>query len=266
MPQYNADAAHHVTHGALTVQAVQAFKDNLIWIISKNDCCTVVDPGQAAPVLAHLQMTHQNLSDIVITHHHHDHIGGVEELLLAYPKANLWRASEAYALPQFVTVCQGAITLKQWAIPGHTLDHVAYFIESDKDSPARLFCGDTLFSGGCGRVFEGTFAQMLDSLNTLAQLPDDTLVYCAHEYTASNLRFACFVDPNNQQLQDYQKWVHHQVAHNLSTLPSNIALEKTINPFLRATQLQTWAQEHSGQKMTDTLVSFTYLRTLKNTF
>ena len=222
----------------LAVLTVPAFKDNYLWIIHDGVHAAVVDPGDAEPILAALQENGLTLTAILLTHHHADHIGGVTRLLELSNVPVFGPRNEAIAAVNRplgegdrVQVPGLALELAVLDVPGHTNGHIAYVRD---DGKARwLFCGDTLFGGGCGRLFEGTPAQMAASLAKLAALPDDTLVYCAHEYTLSNLRFAEALEPENRALQ-------MRVAHDsqlrgthLPTIPSTIGIEKATNPFLR---------------------------------
>ncbi|MDI9330617.1 MAG: hydroxyacylglutathione hydrolase [Alphaproteobacteria bacterium] len=217
---------------------IPAFDDNYLWLMHDGADALVVDPGAAPPVQEVLQRMGLNLKAILVTHHHADHVGGVVELLQA-TGATVY-GPEAEDIPGPYSGCQGGQVLDVLGVrfevidvPGHTAGHVAYFAPALSPSPL-LFCGDTLFSGGCGRLFEGTPAQMLDSLDRLAALPDDTRVCCAHEYTLSNLRFAVAVEPGNADLLAYQSKCIASREQGVPTLPSSIGLERRINPFLRS--------------------------------
>ena len=198
----------------------------------------VVDPGEASPVLQALQREGVVLRDILVTHHHADHTGGIDALRQA-TGAQVWGPALEQIPSPFTPLAQGSTVHAlglPWTVldvPGHTAGHIAYFCQM-KDEAPLLFCGDTLFSGGCGRLFEGSPEQMLDSLTRLAALPPDTRVCCAHEYTLSNLRFALTVDPDNADLLAYRDHCQATRANNLPTLPSSIAMERRINPFLRS--------------------------------
>ena len=212
-----------------------AFRDNYIWLLRSGRHAAVVDPGDAAPVLAWLQAHGDwQLSDILITHHHPDHVGGVATLKAATGARVCGPARENIpardlALDDGADIEVLGRRFLIYALPGHTLGHIAYYQAEE----GWLFCGDTLFAAGCGRLFEGTAAQMLTSLDTLAALPDTTQVCCAHEYTLANLRFACAVEPDNAALQAYQRHCVALRAQQQPTLPSTLATEKAINPFLR---------------------------------
>lgn len=216
---------------------IPAFSDNYIWMLHDAAHALVVDPGDAAPVLDALHQRGLQLQFILVTHHHADHVGGVAQLRQA-TGAQVW--GPAYEqLPEPVERVQGGDTVQAlggpWQVidvPGHTSGHIAFYSKAAQPQPV-LFCGDTLFSAGCGRLFEGTPQQMQQSLDALAALPDDTLVCCAHEYTMSNLRFAQAVEPNNEALAHYQRHCQALREAGRPTLPSVLETERSINPFLR---------------------------------
>lgn len=221
----------------IQIVGLHAFNDNYLWLIHDNSRAVIVDPGDASVVIAALQHFSLELEAILITHHHPDHIGGVNKLKQRYPNADIYGpnspniASVEHKLSEdeHVTILD-SLRLSVLEVPGHTLDHIAYYTEAPT---ALLFCGDTLFAGGCGRMFEGTPDQMLNSLVKLKQLAPETLVYCAHEYTQANLDFAIAVEPNNKLLA--QRIADTKLAreNNIATVPSNIAIEMSTNPFLR---------------------------------
>ncbi|WP_339466433.1 hydroxyacylglutathione hydrolase [Pseudomonas sp. EA_65y_Pfl2_P74] len=219
----------------IQISALPAFTDNYIWLLQdhRTQRCAVVDPGDAAPVQAWLA-AHPGwvLSDILITHHHHDHVGGVERLKNACGATVYGPASENIPARDVALNDNDTVNVLGWdfdvyAVPGHTLGHIAYYHHG------LLFCGDTLFAAGCGRLFEGTPQQMHHSLSRLAALPEDTLVYCTHEYTLSNLKFAAAVEPSNPDIAARLEKVIQHRQNNVMTLPSTLALEKLTNPFLR---------------------------------
>lgn len=237
-----------------SVIAVPIFNDNYIWVIYNLALqeAVAVDPGHAEPLLDFLKEHELSLKGILVTHHHPDHIGGIHKLQAAQaaPVPVYGPASER--IPQINHPLADGDTVqlpfsqtsqtRQFTVihtPGHTLDHLCYFSPADDSaseipSAPWLFSGDTLFSGGCGRLFEGTPAQMHESLNRLASLPDETLVFCTHEYTLANLKFAALAEPTNMNIQNHIQHVQTLRAAEKPSLPSSIALEKQINPFLRA--------------------------------
>ena len=255
--------------------ALPAFSDNYLWLWQQDQMAVVVDPGDAAPVLQALAKDGLKLAAILVTHHHADHVGGVRELHLATGAQVFGPAREDIPAP-FTPVMHGdhltlmGQTVQVLDVPGHTAGHVAYFLPNTPQSPV-LFCGDTLFSGGCGRIFEGTPAQMLASLDRLAALPSSTRVCCAHEYTLSNLRFALTVEPCNIDLQTYMAQCQQLRAQGTPTLPAQLGTELQINPFLRARhpRVQHAVAQHAGlsaHEQTDDVAVFAALREWKNGF
>ena len=255
--------------------AIPAFSDNYLWLWHQDGQAVVVDPGDAQPVKEVLSREKLNLAAILVTHHHADHIGGVDELREATGAQVYGPARENIpeplipALPDAPFQLLGQ-TVQVIDVPGHTAGHIAYFLPDAPQSPV-LFCGDTLFSGGCGRIFEGTPKQMLASLDALAALPANTRVCCAHEYTLSNLKFALAVEPNNQDLQNYQAHCKSLRAQNLPTLPADLGNELKINPFLRSrlTTVRQSVAQHAGlsaQVQNDDVTLFAALREWKNNF
>lgn len=214
-----------------------AFADNYIWMLHDGKNALVVDPGDAQPVAEALLREGVQLQGILVTHHHADHTGGVNVLrelsgASVYGPANEVMPEPITRLSEGDRVQLLGLDFDVMEVPGHTAGHIAYFCPDTGNTPL-LFCGDTLFSGGCGRLFEGTAAQMQASLHRLASLPDTTRVCCTHEYTLSNLKFAMEVEPDNPQLAAYQSHCTALRADGLPTLPSSIEMERQINPFLR---------------------------------
>lgn len=258
----------------LTVLALPAFQDNYLWLVHDGVHAAVVDPGDAAPVHAALAAHGLRLTAILLTHHHADHIGGVPSLLAEWqvpvfgPRNDgIGAVTEPLGEGDRVRVPGLELELEVLDVPGHTLGHIAY---AGRAPGARwLFCGDTLFGAGCGRLFEGTPRQMADSLAKLAALPDDTLVYCAHEYTMSNLRFAQAVEPGNAQLTARVRDDGARRAAGQPTLPSTVGLERATNPFLRCTEPRiVQSLVEAGRARPDAAPSevFAALREWKNTF
>ncbi|WP_442108784.1 hydroxyacylglutathione hydrolase [Pseudomonas sp. NUPR-001] len=258
----------------IQIDALRAFTDNYIWLLqdTANQRCAVVDPGDAAPVLAWLT-AHPGwqLSDILITHHHHDHVGGVEALKKATGARVCGPANERIpgrdlALDDNASLNVLGLDLQVLAVPGHTLGHIAYYC--GQTATPLLFCGDTLFAAGCGRLFEGTAEQMHHSLQRLAALPAQTLVYCTHEYTLSNLRFAKAVEPENQHIAQRFDDVTQLRAQDRITLPSTLALEKLTNPFLRTaeTSVKEKIDERSARITPTQSAVFAGLRAWKDSF
>lgn len=219
----------------MEVLAVPAFQDNYLWLLhDPARCAWIVDPGDAAPVEAALDAHHLTLAGVLITHHHFDHTGGALQLAAQhgcpiYGPANSPFEGITAPLVDGATLTLGTTGFTVLTVPGHTLDHIAYY----SAEAGLLFCGDTLFAGGCGRMFEGTAPQMYESLARLAALPDATAVYCAHEYTLANLRFAKAVEPDNAALLGRIAEAEALRAAGTPTVPTTIALERATNPFLR---------------------------------
>jgi hydroxyacylglutathione hydrolase len=255
----------------LTLIPVPAFTDNYLWLLHDGQRALVVDPGDAAPVQRALTKLSLELDTILITHHHADHTGGVDELRRTTGAKVYGPAAEKIPKP-YIALKEGdtatalGLNFQVIDVPGHTAGHIAFYTPDVNNKPL-LFCGDTLFSGGCGRLFEGTPAQMLVSLDKLAALPGATVVCCTHEYTLSNLRFAVAVDPANADLANYQTHCIELRAHNLPTLPTSIAQELLINPFLRTRQpaLISSARHFDAAADGDTSV-FAAIRQWKNQF
>ncbi|CAN1530379.1 GloB Zn-dependent hydrolases, including glyoxylases [Burkholderiaceae bacterium] len=249
-----------------------AFNDNYIWMMRVGSRAWVVDPGQAEPVLLALARDGLVLEGILITHHHGDHTGGVSALRQATGAAVHGPAGEDLPEPCLRlhagdTVEVMGTSLAVMDVPGHTAGHIAFLGQPEQQAPL-VFCGDTLFSAGCGRLFEGTAAQMHASLSALAALPDDTRVCCAHEYTLSNLAFAATVEPNNSEITQHTVRCRAWRQEQLPTLPSTLGLEKRINPFLRAhlPSVRAAAMGYDAGTSDNPVSVFSTLRQWKNAF
>jgi hydroxyacylglutathione hydrolase len=254
---------------AYQIVPVPAFKDNYLWVLRKGDCAAVVDPGDAAPVLDYLQANRLRLTAILITHHHNDHIGGVPALTERFPAKvyaprddRIGIATQRVGEGDTVTLEELDAHFKVLEVPGHTRAHIAYA------GDGSLFCGDTLFAAGCGRMFEGTPPQMHASLQKIAALPADTAVYCAHEYTLSNIAFARAVEPDNAALAQREKDARVLRDRNIPTVPSPLSLELATNPFLRCAEpsVRAAAQSRLGHAPADAAETFGAIREWKNSF
>jgi len=256
----------------LSISPIPAFSDNYIWCVARDGEAIIVDPGDAAPVLKYLEQHQLKLSAILVTHHHYDHVNGIELLREHYPQASVYGphnqvGSISQRLEHGQTISLFDHNVEIIAVPGHTLDHIAYYISDNSPNPL-LFCGDTLFAGGCGRLFEGTAEQMLASLRLISALPANTAVYCAHEYTLSNLKFAQVVEPKNEALQQRVQQAKQRRAEGLPTVPSQLALELLTNPFLRTgkSTLQASVAAQTGLKHWKEKDIFASLRKWKDDF
>lgn len=254
---------------SIEIQPISALHDNYIWMIvhPKRKQAIIVDPGEAAPVMTELTRQHLSLAAIFITHHHWDHTNGIAELLNFQSVPVYGPSQDLVPLCDHplqegdkITIDDLESDFRIMAIPGHTLGHIA-FVGVD-----YVFCGDTLFTAGCGRLFEGSAEQMHDSLTRLSQLPGDTAVYCGHEYTQANLGFAALVEPNNANITHRQTEVTQRRAKNLPTVPAKISLELATNPFLRAhvPTVKTAAEKHAGKSLDTDVEVFAVLRHWKD--
>ena len=219
----------------INIEPIKAFNDNYIWLLTTNEGSIVIDPGEATKTINYLKENSLNLKGILITHHHFDHTGGIEDMLkfknvdVYGPVNNISSINKKLRDGDLFSLI--GIDFKIIEIPGHTLDHIAFF--SENNGNPVLFCGDTLFSSGCGRVFEGTFEQMHKSVLKLKSLPANTKIYAGHEYTQSNLKFAMEVEPLNQKLVSRYNDVQDLLNKGTPTLPTTLELELEVNPFLR---------------------------------
>jgi hydroxyacylglutathione hydrolase len=249
----------------MIILPIPAFDDNYIWCIHDNINAIVVDPGDHVVVDDFLKKNNLNLSSILITHHHFDHTGGILELKNKYSPVIYGPFSEINGIDTFVSEGDFVtdeflkIEFEVYEIPGHTLDHIAFKNQNN------LFCGDTIFSSGCGRIFEGTYFQMFNSLKKMASFPDDTKIYCAHEYTLNNINFAKSIEPENSDLIQRELDVKKLRAENKPSIPTTLSMEKKINPFLRCAE-KNLINKFQDNKLSKDIDIFTHLRKLKDDF
>lgn len=246
----------------LKITPVCAFTDNYIWTIEQAQNLVCVDPGDAAPILQFIQKNHLTLETILITHHHHDHTGGIAELIAYYPEVRVYGPKHIKGITDPVkgndAIQTSVGTFHTWDISGHTQEHLGYLIKD------HFFCGDTLFSAGCGRVFDGSIETLFHSMQKINTLPENTYLYPAHEYTLSNLKFARFLEPTNQNIQAA---ITYAETHKC-TLPTTLQKERLINPFLRTKEINFLEQikKNTLYPTNSSLDLFSALREAKNQF
>ncbi|MGO3414075.1 MAG: hydroxyacylglutathione hydrolase [Kluyvera intermedia] len=251
----------------MNLNSIPAFQDNYIWVLNdETGRCLIVDPGEATPVLKAIEANNWQPEAILLTHHHNDHVGGVAELHRRFPNLIVYGPEETRNKGTTKIVADGdRINILEhefhvFATPGHTSGHVCFY------SAPWLFCGDTLFSGGCGRLFEGTAAQMYQSLQRINALPEDTLICCAHEYTLSNMKFALSVLPHDVFINEYYREVNELRVKNQMTLPTTLKNERKINLFLRTDDIDLINEIDKETKLLQSEQRFAWLRSKKDNF
>lgn len=255
------------------IHCVPIYQDNYVWILSSAGRAWVIDPGDHRPVLHFLGQQQLTLSGVLITHRHWDHVTGVKPLLDALPHGQIpvygpdsppINHLVTHALTEGDRIALGPLEIKVWSTPGHTLDHISFYIPDQE----MLFCGDTLFACGCGRLFDGSLEQLYHSLCRIARSPSSTRVYCTHEYTLANIDFALAAEPDNDKLLSRQRHVQQLRTRNLPTLPTTIGDELATNPFLRCNEpsVQKSVEKETGTKFHDEFCCFSALRNWKNRY
>ncbi|WP_086873130.1 hydroxyacylglutathione hydrolase [Kosakonia pseudosacchari] len=251
----------------MNLNSIPAFQDNYIWVLNNDDGrCLIVDPGEAAPVLRAVEENQWQPEAVLLTHHHNDHVGGVNTLRQHFPDIVVYGPEETQDKGTTQIVKEGDVIsvlghdFSVFATPGHTLGHICFF------SSPYLFCGDTLFSGGCGRLFEGTASQMYQSFCKINALPDDTVICCAHEYTLGNMKFAISILPQDPALNEYYRKVNELRAKNQKTLPVILKNERRINLFLRTEDADLINIINQETKLQHPEERFAWLRSKKDNF
>lgn len=255
---------------SVSITAIPAFSDNYFWLLHDTQHAAIVDPGDAEPVLAMLEKKQLTLTAILITHHHWDHTNGIQKLIDIYPDIPVYGPAKEHILHRTHALAEGdkvelaapVITLSVMDVPGHTAGHIAYLQDGN------LFCGDTLFASGCGRVFDGSHEELHHSLQKIAALPASTTIYCAHEYTLDNLGFAKWVEPENPDIDARIDECHQLLDNDLATVPTQLAIEKKCNPFIRThlPHVIAQAEQHTQSTLPNQGAVFTALRTWKDTY
>ena len=253
----------------LTVEPIKAFTDNYIWLVSTNEGSIVIDPGESKNIQKLIDNNTIDLKGILITHHHYDHTNGLSELvkkneLEVYgPVNNIDGINHRLTDKDKISII--GIDFDVISIPGHTLDHIGFY-SANANNPI-LFCGDTLFAGGCGKIFEGTYEQMFNALKKITKLPINTNIYCGHEYTLSNLKFALEADDTNKELIEEFKKVKNKINSNIPSLPTTLDKELKVNPFLRCDNINIQNKIIEKFKVSNNeLEVFTALRKWKDNF
>lgn len=256
----------------INITAIPTLNDNYVWLIENGSCAWIVDPGESGPVLRALNERNLTLAGILITHHHYDHIDGVKSIVESYPNETIpvfgprkkHSPCVTHPLDDAATIQLAGIELTVLTTPGHTLDHIVYYASSLN----TLFSGDTLFRFGCGRIFDGSSEALHHSLQRIAKLPADTIIYCTHEYTLQNLKFARWLDPDNQILRDAEKTCSDLRNKGVPTIPFTLSEQLLANPFLRANDpvIQKSVNERCKAELTDETAYFVAIRRLKDHF